>query len=380
MHILIVPSWYANSRNKVHGSFFKEQAKALQRAGFKVTVAYNEIWPLNLIKSNKEKRGIFSEVEDGLNTYRYKDYNYLPKNPLMFKLFNRRMEKLYDLVEKKEGKIDVIHAHSSMWAGISAAYVSKKKNTPLVITEHSSIRHSKYLRKSYLPLLLNSYKAANKMVVVGHGLKKEIQRHIPNKEIEVVNNLVDLELFNPKEREANKDFTFFSCAFLEAGKGMEDLILAFKELLNHYKSAKLKIGGDGTEKSMLMNLVKELGIEDKVEFLGALSREQVAQNMNHCDAFVLASHHETFGVVYIEALACGKPIIATKNGGAEDIVDEINGVISDVGDVSQLKKSLIYVLENINKFNSEIIRKYCINKFSEKSIIGKLEKIYEELV
>lgn len=104
MHILIVPSWYANSRNKVHGSFFKEQAKALQRAGFKVTVAYNEIWPLNLIKSNKEKRGIFFEVEDGLKTYRYKDYNYLPKNPLMFKLFNRRLEKLYDLVEKKKEK------------------------------------------------------------------------------------------------------------------------------------------------------------------------------------------------------------------------------------------------------------------------------------
>ena len=93
---MVIPSWYASPRNKVHGSFFKEQFKALQNSGEKISVAYNEIWPITLIGKVKEKRGLTFSIEDGLRTYRYKDYNYLPKNSLMFKSFNRRMDKLYN--------------------------------------------------------------------------------------------------------------------------------------------------------------------------------------------------------------------------------------------------------------------------------------------
>ena len=138
MHIMVVPSWYSSERNKVHGSFFKEQFIALQNSGEKVTVAYNEIWPLNLLGKIKERSGLSFCIEDGLRTYRYRQYNFLPKNPLMFKLFNRRMDILYKEIIKKEGKVDIIHAHSSLWGGISAAYIAKKYNIPLVITEHSS--------------------------------------------------------------------------------------------------------------------------------------------------------------------------------------------------------------------------------------------------
>ena len=91
MHIMFIPSWYANERNKVHGSFFKEQALALQSKGVKITVAYNEIWPLTLINKVKEKSGLYFNIEDNLRTYRYKNYNFIPKSPLMFKVFNKRM-------------------------------------------------------------------------------------------------------------------------------------------------------------------------------------------------------------------------------------------------------------------------------------------------
>lgn len=136
MHILVVPSWYSSTKNKVHGSFFKEQALAIQNMGIKVTIAYNEIWPITGFFSEKEKKGISVEVEDGLKTYRFKDFNYLPKSAAMFKLFDRRMDKLYKEIVKNEGPVDVIHAHSSLWGGISASYISKKYNIPLVITEH----------------------------------------------------------------------------------------------------------------------------------------------------------------------------------------------------------------------------------------------------
>ena len=68
---MFIPSWYSNVRNKVHGSFFKEQALELQKAGVKVTVAYNEVWPLTMLGKIHEEKGLKYNVEDGLKTYRY---------------------------------------------------------------------------------------------------------------------------------------------------------------------------------------------------------------------------------------------------------------------------------------------------------------------
>ena len=379
LHIMFIPSWYANDRNKVHGSFFKEQALALQEAGITVSVAYNEIWPLTLLGKVNEKIGINFKIEEGLRTYRYKNYNFIPKSPLMFKVFNKRMEKLYKEIVKKEGKVDIIHAHSSLWGGISAAYIAKKYNIPLVITEHSSVERGPYVRNSYKPIIKESYNIANKVVVVGSGLKKEIEKFSGRNDIRVIHNLVSLEADNIKEMKNNKNFTFFSLAFLEGEKGMDILIRAFAKGFKG-KNCILKIGGDGSQRKDLEELASSLGVKDQIVFLGALLREEVAQNMNECDAFVLASRYETFGVVYIEALSFGKPIIGMYNGGCEDIINDFNGKIVPVDDIDDLKNAMIYVKENINIYNKERIKEDCFKRFSKKVIIEKVIDVYNEII
>ncbi|GIM28708.1 glycosyl transferase family 1 [Clostridium polyendosporum] len=380
MHVLIVPSWYSSTRNKVHGSFFKEQALALQRAGVKVTIAYNEIWPLTLIGKINEKKGIYINDEDSLKTYRYKNYNFLPKSSLMFKVFNKRLEKLYKLIEKREGKIDIIHAHSSLWGGISAAYLSKKYNIPLVITEHSSLKNSLYLRESYIKHIENSYNTANVLITVSNNLKKELKDHTVNSNIKIIHNLVDLSTFYPnKIKKKEETFRFFSCAFLEEGKGMDTLLKAFSAGFKD-KNAQLVIGGDGSQRENLIALSREFGIENKVFFLGALSREQVSEEMNKCDTFILASRYETFGVVYIEALACGKPIIATRNGGAEEIVEEYNGLLVDIDEINELKNAMSYMFLGASGYDPNYIRRKCIENFSEENIINQVIKVYREIV
>ena len=379
MHIMFIPSWYANNRNKVHGSFFKEQALALQEAGITISVAYNEIWPLTLLGKVNEKTGINFEIEDGLRTYRYKNYNFIPKSPLMFKVFNKRMEKLYKEILKKEGKVDIIHAHSSLWGGISASYISKKYNIPLVITEHSSIERGPYVRNSYKPIIKDSYNTATKLVVVGSGLKEEIEKFSGRNDIKVIHNLVSLESVNIKEDKDNKNFTFFSLAFLEGEKGMDILIRAFAKEFKG-ENCILKIGGDGSQREGLEELSINLGIKDQVIFLGALLREEVAKNMSECDSFVLASRYETFGVVYIEALSFGKPIIGMYNGGCEDIINDFNGKIVAVDDIDELQKSMRYVKENISIYNNDEIKKDCIKRFSKKVIIDKVIEVYNEIV
>ena len=379
MHIMVIPSWYSSKANKVHGSFFKEQFKALQNDGEKISVAYNEIWPITKLGKIKEKRKINFQVEDNLRTYRYKDYNYFPKNPMMFRSFNKRMDKLYKEIVKKEGKVDIIHAHSCFWGGIAAAYISKKYNIPLVITEHSSLKYAKYAKDSYKQYIFDAYKEADILIVNTCGFiesaKKEISEYV-DRDIMVIPNMVDLNLFYI-DNNKNKKFTFFSCAFLEEGKGMGDLIKAFSMAFKG-QDVILNIGGDGSTKNSLEELAKEINIDEQVNFLGALSREQVSEEMRKCDAFALPSEHETFGVVYIEALACGKPVIGANNGGAEDIIEEYNGIIANKNDVDSIKDALIEIKENYNIYNKNLIRKKVVDKYSEEVLVECIKGVYKE--
>ena len=382
MHIMVIPSWYSSDRNKVHGSFFKEQFRALADSNEKITVAYNEIWPITMIGKIHEKRGINFKIEDDLRTYRYKDYNYFPKNPLMFKSFNKRMDKLYKEIVKNEGKVDIIHAHSAFWGGISAAYLSKKYNIPLVLTEHSSLKYAKYSRESYKKYIFDAYENADCLIAVGNGLKKELEEYI-NRPIEVINNMVDLNLFYVDENDIDdvsdkKEFEFFSCAFLEDGKGMECLIKAFTKAFKG-ENVSLRIGGDGSIKESLESLIDDLNMNEQIKLLGALSREEVSLEMRKCDVFALPSEHETFGVVYIEALACGKPVIGADNGGAEDIIREENGIIAKKNDVQDLSKALRYIKEHYEMYDKNKIRKKTVFSYSEKVLVENLKGVYKKV-
>jgi glycosyltransferase involved in cell wall biosynthesis len=379
---MVIPSWYSSTRNKVHGSFFKEQFKALSNSDEKITVAYNEIWPITMFGKIDEKRGLNFNIEDNLRTYRYKDYNYFPKLPLMFRSFNKRMDILYKEIIRYEGKVDIIHAHSAFWGAIAGTYLSKKYNIPLVITEHSSLKHAKYARESYKKYIFDAYKNAHCLIAVGSGLKKEIQEYV-SKPVEVIHNMVDLSLFNVNKNEiqnvsANKEFKFFSCAFLEEGKGMECLIKAFTNAFRG-KGVSLRIGGDGSIKSTLDELVQDLNMDNQIKLLGALSREEVSKEMKRCDAFALASEHETFGVVYVEALACGKPVVGTNNGGAEDIINEENGIMAKKKNVEDLAKALTQIKGNYEKYDKYKIREKAIFSYSEKVLVEKLKGVYKKV-
>lgn len=381
MHVLAIPSWYPTERKKVHGSFFIDQFKALKESGLKITVAYNEIWPLTYLGRIREKKGIHFSIEFGLDTYRYKDYNYFPKNVLMFKSFNRRIDLLYQKIIAEQGKVDLIHAHSCFWAGISANYLGKKYHVPIVLTEHSSLQHSKYIRNSYKKVIFETYNQCDKLIAVGNGLKRELEEYTENP-TSIVHNIVDLELFMHNgydDKEPNQEFTFFTLAYLEEGKGMEMLIDAFAQAFKG-QECRLIIGGDGSLRKYLEKYARDQEIGNQVKFLGALERHEVAREMHKCSAFVLASEHETFGVVYIEATASGKPIIATRNGGAEDIVTKTNGILIDNKNPRLLSAALKEMKQNIKNYDKVEIRRECAERYSAIVFVEKIKNIYGELL
>jgi glycosyltransferase involved in cell wall biosynthesis len=257
-----------------------------------------------------------------------------------------------------------------------ATILKKKYAIPLVFTEHSSgINVDKIGREErYFGNI--AYKYADKIIAVSSSLAKRIKQHFNVKSV-VVHNVLDVSHFNKicKKKEA---VTFVSVGNLIKGKGYDLLIEAFHEC-KFNKNVSLLIIGEGGERKYLEKQIKELGLTEQIELLGLLSRKSIQEQLSKSTAFVLASRSETFGVVYIEAMATGLPVIATRCGGPEDFVDKTNGLLIEPNDVEGLKTALIDMCQNANRYDATHIRKNALENFSPASIAKKITKVYEEI-
>lgn len=163
-------------------------------------------------------------------------------------------------------------------------------------------------------------------------------------------------------------------------KRVENLIKAFSLLSEKYNDIQLKIGGDGVCRNDLEELAIELNIDNKIKFLGALTRDEVFIQINQADAFVLSSEYETFGVVLIEALALGKPVVATRCGGPESIVTDEVGVLVEKNSVPALCNGMEMIYTNRENLDANKIRTYCQKNFSEDAVTDKLLHIYQNIL
>src|ERR1700741_791393 len=134
-------------------------------------------------------------------------------------------------------------------------------------------------------------------------------------------------------------------------------------------SFELVIGGDGPDREKLEAQVQSLGVERYCRFLGGLNREQVRERMQQCDAFVLSSLHETFGVVVGEAMACGKPVISTRCGGPEFFVNDENGVLVDAANPQALADAMADFINNRHSFDPQTVRASVVNRFSPEAFV-----------
>lgn len=379
MHILIIPSWYNNDKRPTLGSFFREQAKVLKRSGLEVSLIYPHLTWRKLLNGTLNKEIIFYD-DEGVFTYRTDEFKVPRSTAYGYNLsFYKGIKRLYNRVVSDIGKPDIIHAHSCVWGGYSAMKIAQVENIPLVITEHFTGFSRNIIKNYEKPLIRKQFKSADKIIAVSEGLKKDIMDYCGGKNIDVIPNMVNIDFFNIKQSIYKEKFIFLSVSYLTHKKGIDILIKAFANLFKG-KNVELHIGGDGEEKKSLEELAKDLKIECQVKFLGALSRDEVNDAMNQCNIFVLPSRFETFGVVFIEALACGKPIIATKTGGPDDIVNRNNGLLADVGSLESLKKCMLDIYKNYNFYNPKIIREDCRNRFSEQVVANKIINIYRDII
>lgn len=377
MKVLLIPSWYPDDKNPINGIFFKEQGEALAKKGVEVIVLTINLISLSEFGKRKDL-GVRINYENGLKVYRYTNYNFFPRmTELYLRFYGFIMNKLVRRIEKEETDIKLVHIHSALDAGI--AYYFSRLNLPYVLTEHSTKYDRNLVKKSESKYLYKVFEGADKVIAVGNGLREAISKYIDKDRVLIIPNMVSIEKREQEVDFNKKGFRFFSLGLLNQKKGMDLLIEAFNNNRDKLGQYELYIGGDGGERENLQKTIEEYGLNNNIKLIGKLSRKEVAYHMSNCDCFVLASRFETFGIVYLEAMIYGKPVIATKTGGPDTFVNDENGILVPVDDVNLLGDAIVKMVNQINDYDADKISSYCNENFGEEAVCKKIINLYKDI-
>ena len=310
------------------------------------------------------KEGNVEDFEDdnGVKVYRVNNYMINPNNfidwimQLNFNLISKATELI-----SKEGPFDVIHAHD--WLVAYAAKTLKDSfKIPIIATIHAteSGRNSgihdevqRYINDTEWMLTYE----ATEVIVNSNYMKNELQRlfGLPYEKINVVPNGVNLNLYNGVERDydfrrqyaADNEKIILYVGRLVYEKGIQNLIAAMPKVLNGYHDSKLIIAGKGGMIDELRDEVRRLGIENKVYFTGYLKLNQVTKMYKCADVAVFPSTYEPFGVVALEGMLSGTPVVVSDVGGLNEIVQHReNGMKSYAGNPNSISDSILELLYN----------------------------------
>jgi glycosyltransferase involved in cell wall biosynthesis len=228
---------------------------------------------------------------------------------------------------------DLIDAHYVYPDGVAAWEIGKALGKPVLITARGS--DINVLTKFSLPrsLIVEALGRCAKVIAVSAALKEAMAAFgVARERIEVLRNGVDLQLFQPEERDAARasvgvrGFTIASVGNLIPDKGHHLVIEALRGL----PDVELVIAGRGGEEARLRALAEGLGVGDRVKFLGAVPQARLRTLYSAADCLVLASERAGGPNVLLEAMACGTPVVASRVGGVPEIVgDDAVGVIMD---------------------------------------------------
>lgn len=373
--ILFVTRGYPTAKYPLNGIFELDQAKALAKKGHQIVYAAVDLRSLRRWR----KWGYESLEHNGVKIETINiPCGRLPKIILdLCGVIGLKL--LYRRIAKKYGQPDVIHSHF-IWSGYVSSKVLVNRGIPLIHTEHYSGMHDVNLDPYYKRLGDTTYTGMDQVIAVSHSLAGSIEKNFGIKPI-VVPNILDTDTFQyltEFETEGKNRFKFISAGNLNPIKRMDLLIKAFAKVFNGDREVRLEIYGDGVERHNLQILIDEKNVKEQVYLMGSVSREILAQKMQESDCFVLASESETFGVVYIEAMAAGLPVIATKCGGPEDFINDTNGILVDTDNIDKLASALVQMRSTSSKYDHKAISKEAHAHFSPSSIAQQLQDIYSD--
>ena len=382
MHVLVLPSWYGTTDKPWLGTFFKSQAVALSRRGVQVGVVFVESRSLRRLTIPKLFETHFQKeisIDNGVTTLRMKGWNTLSQTLPGSRVWSTLTRHLIHDYCQRYGKPDILHAHCAFWAGSAAVDTAAGLGIPAVVTEHGSDFLGDALDSRRRQRAAEIYRRADAVLAVSGMLLSSVSAIAGCRLGPVVPNMVDTDFFTiPPTLRGSRPFTFLSVSNLVESKRIDLLIQAFARLSGGDAQARLVVAGAGPCQVALRRLAESLGIAQSVEFTGSLSPEQVRDRMWRSNALVLPSSYETFGVVLIEALATGLPVVATRCGGPQEILADGVGHLIDRNNEPQLSAALQWVMRQSP--DEKRLREHVLKRFSYHAVVPQLLEVYESVL
>jgi len=289
---------------------------------------------------------------------------------------------LRELIKKIQP--DIIHTHlfqARFYTTIAHVF---SRRTILITHKHNNVnpkKHNIFIFLEMLSILFNK-----KVIAISQSVKKSLMKFelVPSKKIFVLPNGIDYQKFYEsalsKQYSNNKPMTIGTVCRLEPQKGLSYLLLAMKSILIKFPQTRLEIVGDGSLLGELQDLSKKLGISNSVFFFGKFAK--VIPFYNRMDIFVLPSLYEGFGIVLLEAMAAGIPVVATNVDGIKEvIIHGESGILVPPKNPEAIASAVINIIEN-PQFAEDLIEQGFIRSklFDIQEHVMKIENFYSNLL
>jgi glycosyltransferase involved in cell wall biosynthesis len=287
----------------------------------------------------------------------------------------------------RQAPLDLIHAHFIYPEGVTAARLGRRYGIPVVTSEHANwvpwLEQHVAVRRQVLEALPH----IERVTAVSRSTADAIRAVVADRvEVEILPNVVDERLFvAPEPRNRDPDRIFFA-AVVRHVKGLDVLVHALAKVIRRRPLVYLEVAGDPylpgyrRDERRLRKLVADLGLEARVRFIGPLASKDVARKMSESAVVALPSRRESFGSVLIESLACGTPVVATRCGGPDEIVDETVGRLVPVEDPEALAAGIVEVLERPQQFDPGRLREHALRRFGVAAVSKRLEALYADVL
>ena len=375
-------------------TFVKDQVESLSCRfhHIYVLVRYNPITeisrflPIKSIRPFRKQSLIdLSNLPENVTVYPIPVY-FLPLDREYIALGERYLKNVEKFLHKQKIHGDIIHAHFVWPNGYVATKLREKFKIPCIVTAHGyDIYDLPFRNDTWNQIITTVLNNADLVISVSASNLVFINKLGCRAKVAIIPNAFRNDLFFPMDMGmcrktlglAEDKKIILTVGNLVEEKGQKYLISAMAHLKKHRSDLLCVIIGRGALKTDLKNQIQALGLESSVILTGGRSHTELPQWMNACDLFVFPSIRESFGVVQIEAMACGKPVVATINGGSEEVVTLESGLLIPPCDELALAEALESALEK--KWNQEKILSRS-KKYSMEHISTVLEKQYSSVL
>jgi glycosyltransferase involved in cell wall biosynthesis len=283
-------------------------------------------------------------------------------------------------------EFDLVHAHFTYPDGVVGARVARWLGLPLVITEQAPwgpwVDESRRVREQ----VIDAVRQSSVLVAISHSVKESISPYVgASGDLRVVPDAIDGSVFTlPRNGTVRDERQILFTGAIRPVKGVDVLLEAMRLLAERRIDAHLVLVGEAyyktyrQEHDRLRALTVELGLEDRVDFRGPASRRDLVRTMQESAVLVLPSRAESLGMVLVEALACGTPVVATRCGGPEDIVDDSVGALVPPESPADLAAAIASVLERRATFDPRALRAHALERFSLESVRSEYAAVYSD--